>query len=183
MQQVPYAEIFLGYSYLNADLPGLSSDRQHTNGWQVSLSTPLNRWFALDYDVSGNYTTADYATGGEFGLPPTINMDVRDYSLFFGPRVNYGPLFVHAMIGGDCLQGRALGYSEFEWSPAGAFGGGAQFSISRRFSIRTAADYIIAKHDLFGSPVYQEGEYQYSPSLMQNNFRVSAGIVVKLGSR
>jgi hypothetical protein len=183
IQQVPYAEIFLGYSYLNGDWRGLSPDRQNTHGWQVSLSTPLNRYFALDYDVSGNYTTMDVETGGELGLPPTIDMDVRDYSFLFGPRINYGPLFVHALVGGDCLQGRALGFSDLEWSWAGGFGGGAQFSISRRFSLRATADYILTKHEIFGSPVYQEGEYQYYPSLMENNFRLTAGLVIKLGSK
>jgi len=183
VQQVPYAEIFLGYSYLSADWVGLSSDRQNTNGWQVSLSTPMNRYFALDYDVSGNYATVDYATGGAYGLPPTVDMAVRDYSIFFGPRINYGPLFVHAMIGGDCLLGRTLGYSESEWSLAGAFGGGAQFSISKRFAFRASADYTLTKHDIFGNPVYQEGDYQYYPSLTQNNFRLTAGLVIKLGSR
>jgi hypothetical protein len=35
-------------------------------------------------------------------------VDVHDYSYLAGPRVNFRPVFVHALIGGDHLTGSAL---------------------------------------------------------------------------
>lgn len=55
---------------------------------------------------------------------------------------------------------------------AAAFGGGAQIPMQDRYEFRVSADYVLSTHNLTGVQ-----------SLTQNNFRVSAGIVLKLGKR
>jgi hypothetical protein len=180
-KQIPYAEIFGGYSYLNGDIYGLSSDRQHMPGWKVALSTPLNSFLALDYEVAGNYKAIPYATDPDLELPPTVDMAVRNYTIFFGPRISHGPLFAHFMIGGDCMIGRTLGISESQWSLAGAFGGGIQIPATKLLSFRISADYELAKHDLFGYPEKHAGSYVYYQEQLQKNLRLSAGIVFNIG--
>jgi hypothetical protein len=65
-QDVPRAEVFGGYSYLNIDTNGLSS-RQSANGWEAAISGNFNNWFGVEGDVAGYYKT-------------TAGVSVRDYS-------------------------------------------------------------------------------------------------------
>jgi hypothetical protein len=192
-RQVPYAEIFLGYSYLNADIYGLSNSRQNVHGWKLALSTPLKPYFSLDYEASGNYVNIGVPSSTFIGvflgadpvseLPKTVNTAVGNYTVFFGPRISYRSIFAHAMIGGDCLLGRSLGISKSEWSLAGALGGGIQFPVTKLISFRFSLDYELAKHDVFRTLPQYAGSYQYVPSLTQNNFRESAGVVFNLGKK
>jgi hypothetical protein len=185
IRPLPYAEIFLGYSFANVDTNGLTPDRQNANGWDIALTTPLNQYVAIDYDVAGYYKTYSYSTGGIAGLPATVDLKDRDYAIFAGPRITYGPLFAHAMIGGDRISGNILGYTAAQWSIAGALGGGLQIPAGNRISFRATADYIISRHDFFGGgPSQTLGNLAFSPSgLTQNNIRVSAGIVFNVGRR
>src|SRR6266852_3972493 len=128
------ADVFGGYSYLNLDTNGLSS-RQNANGWEASVSGNFNKWFAAEADVSGYYKNYDVLG---------VNVAVRDYSYVAGPRINFKPMFVHALVGGDHLTGGALGLSAAQDSPAGGFGGGVQGRVSRRFSFRASADYVFS---------------------------------------
>jgi hypothetical protein len=182
--EIPYAEIFAGYSYLNANMNGFNESRQHLNGWKLALSTPLKPYFSLDYEVSGNYAhmmlPISLLDQEIFGLPQKVKAAVKDYTVFFGPRVSHGPFFAHAMIGGDCLLGKALGESESEWSLSGAFGGGIQIPVTKLVSFRGSLDYELAKHSLLGSPTQLAGSYEFTPSLMENNFRVSAGLIFNI---
>jgi hypothetical protein len=155
------ADVFAGYSYLNVDTNGLSS-RQSANGWEGSLSGNFNKWFAAEASVSGYYRNYDVLG---------INVAVRDYSYLAGPRVNFKPLFVHALIGGDHLSAGALGASASQDGLAGAFGGGLQWRFSRELSFRTSADYVFSRHNILGGS-----------SVTQNNFRVSVGIVYGFGT-
>jgi hypothetical protein len=179
-QNTPYAEILVGYSYLNADLYGLSTTRQSLHGWKLALSTPLKPYFSLDYEVSGNYQEVRVPTNPDFDLPPIYDMIVRDYTIFFGPRISHGPFFAHAMIGGDCLSGRAFDESDTEWSLAGALGGGVQLPMTKLLSFRFSVDYELSKHELFGTPTQQFGWYEFSPSTIQNNLRGTVGVVFNI---
>lgn len=166
-QSVPKAEVFVGYSYLNIDTNGLSS-RQSANGWEASVSGNFNRWFAVEFDGSGYYKSYPVDLSS-FGLG-SISFKVTDYSYLAGPRINFGPLFVHGLVGGDHLTGSYEGTSESQDGLAGAFGGGAQWKIARNLYFRTSADYVLSRHNIFGGP-----------STTQNNFRASAGIVFAFG--
>ena len=155
------ADVFGGYSYLNIDTNGLSS-RQSANGWETSVSGNFNKWLAAETSMSGYYKNYDVLG---------INVAVRDYSYVAGPRVNFKPLFVHALIGGDHLSAGALGASASQDGLAGAFGGGLQSRFSRQLSFRTSADYVFSRHNILGGS-----------SVTQNNFRVSVGIVYGFGT-
>ena len=67
---------------------------------------------------------------------------IREYFYVANPRLNYGPVSVHTLFGGDHLSGSALGFSASQDDFADILGG---------------------------------------PSVTQNNFRLSGGIVFKLG--
>jgi hypothetical protein len=169
----PTAEVFIGYSYLNFNTNGLTDSRKSANGWEASVSGNFNQWFALELDVSGYYKNYNYYTGNALGLPSFVNVSYyRDYSYLAGPRLNYGPVFVHALFGGDRLSGSALGTSAAQTGFAGALGGGIQFPMNERLAFRIGADYAFSKHNSLGGPSYTD-----------NNLRISAGIVFNLGSK
>jgi membrane-associated protease RseP (regulator of RpoE activity) len=100
----------------------------------------------------------------------TVNIDVKDFAFLAGPRINFHPVFVHALVGVDHLSGSALGYSASQNSFGGAFGGGFEVPVSSRWGIRLSADYVLTNHNIFGGP---------GTSYTQNNYRASAGIVFK----
>ncbi len=170
-QDVPKVEVFGGYSYLNIDTNGLSS-RQSANGWEASVAGNYNKWFAVEFDGSGYYKSypVDLSI---LGLGST-SVKVTDYSYLAGPRVNFGPLFVHGLLGGDHLTGSLEGNSVSQDGFAGAFGGGIQLKVARNLYFRTSADYVFSRHNI---PAIFFG----GPSVTQNNFRASAGIVFAFG--
>lgn len=175
-QNVPKAEVFAGYSYLNVDTNDLSS-RQSANGWEASVSGNFNRRFAVEFDGSGCYKSYSVDLTS-YGLGLT-NLKFTDYSYLAGPRINFGPLFVHGLFGGDHLTGTAsvLGQSvtASQDSFAGAFGGGIQWKLVHNLYFRTSADYVLSRHNLYRLFI------PTAPSASQNNFRVSAGIVFAFG--
>ena len=150
------ADLFGGYSYVNIDTNGLSS-RQNANGWEASVSGNFNKWFAVEADVNGYYKNI-------------LGVSVSDYSYVAGPRFNFKPLFLHALIGGDSLRGSASGSTASQSGQAGAFGGGVQWRFSKRLSFRASADYVFTRHNILGGP-----------SVTQNNVRASVGIVYSFG--
>ncbi len=161
-QEFPKADVAGGYSYLNIDTNDLTS-RQSANGWEAAVSGNFNRWFAVEFDVNGYYKT--------YSIPTIADVKVRDYSYLGGPRINFRPFFVHALLGGDHLSGSALGFSASQDGLAGAFGGGVQQKVSGPWGVRVSADYVFSRHNIFGGP-----------SFTQNNFRAGVGIVYSFGS-
>jgi len=156
------ADLFGGYSYLNIDTNGLTSSRQNGNGWESSISGNFNKWFAAEASVNGYYKA--YSVLG-------ANLAVSDYSYAAGPRFNFKPIFIHALLGGDHLSAQALGISESQDGLVGAFGGGIQWRFARQLSLRTSADYVFSRHNILGGP-----------SVTQNNFRASVGLVYSFGT-
>jgi PDZ domain len=162
------ADLFAGYSYLNIDTNGLSS-RQSANGWEASISGNFNKWFAVEGDVSGYYKS--YSVNLESLNLGIVDVKVTDYSYAAGPRINLRPIFVHALFGGDHLTGKALGFSASQDGLAGLAGGGVQWKVSGPWSVRASADYAFTRHNIFGGP-----------SVTQNNYRASVGIVYSFGA-
>lgn len=168
-QEIPKAEVFVGYSYLNVDTNNLTLSRPNANGWEASVSGNLNQWFALEGDVSGYYKSWTVDIPALLFGP--VNVDVSDYGFVGGPRINFRPLFVHALVGADHLTGSALGLSASQDSFAGAFGGGVQWDVNPKWAVRVSGDYVLTRHNIF-KVVDLSG-----PNYTQNSFRVSAGIV------
>jgi len=170
-QDAPRVEVFGGYSYLNVDTNGLSS-RQSANGWEASVSGNFNRWFAVEGSVAGYYKTYNVDLNLISAGLGSFIVDVHDYSYMGGPRVNFRPVFVHALIGGDHLTGSALGFSASQDSFAAAFGGGVEWKVAPQWAIRGSGDYVLTRHNIFGS-AFQ--------NFTQNNVRASVGVVYLFG--
>jgi hypothetical protein len=173
------ADLYGGYSYVNIDTNGLSS-RQNANGWEAAISGNFNKWFAVEGDVNGYYKTYTSASSycNSFTCAGAAIVKVTDYSYAAGPRINFKPIFIHALFGGDHLTGTATvsgvsgSASESQDGAAGLAGGGVQFKVSGHWSIRASADYVFTRHNIFGGP-----------SVTQNNYRAGAGIVYSFGRR
>jgi hypothetical protein len=165
------ADLFGGYSYVNIDTNGLSP-RQSANGWEAAVSGNFNKWFAVEGDVSGYYKTFSASLDGT-----TATAKITDYSFAGGPRINFKPIFVHALFGADHLTGILAVSGEPNSSAsqdgmAGLAGGGVQFKVSGPWSVRASADYVFTRHNIFGGP-----------SVTQNNYRAGAGIVYSFGGK
>jgi hypothetical protein len=156
------ADLYGGYSYVNIDTNGLSS-RQNANGWEAAISGNFNKWFAVEGDVSGYYKSFSATVSGATG-----SVKITDYSFAGGPRINFKPIFIHALFGGDHLASGTASQDGM----AGLAGGGVQFKVSGHWSIRASADYVFTRHNIFGGP-----------SVTQNNYRAGAGIVYSFGGR
>src|SRR6266568_4383761 len=155
-QEFRRADVFAGYSYANIDTNGLTS-RQSLNGWEVSASVNANKWLAGEADVGGYYK--NYNIAG-------IGVGIHDYAFLAGPRLNYRPVFVHALFGLDRLTGSVFGLSASQNSFAAAAGGGLQVKIAPQWSARISADYVHTQHNIFGGA-----------GVTQNSVRASVGVV------
>lgn len=158
---MPRLEAFAGFSYLNAGTSGLTS-RQNVAGFEGSVSINVNRWLAGEANFGAYYKTLNILNVGTFAF--------HDYTAMAGPRFMMRKAFFHALGGIDHLSGStnfyATGATSSANTLAGAAGGGVQWNISRHLALRTSADYVLSR---FGG-------------LMQNNFRVTLGIVFEAGS-
>lgn len=166
------ADLFGGYSYVNIDTNGLSP-RQSANGWEAAVSGNFNKWFAVEGDVSAYYKTFSATLNGT-----TASAKITDYSFAGGPRINFKPIFIHALFGADHLTGTATesgvsgSISASQDGMAGLVGGGVQWKVSGPWSVRASADYVFTRHNIFGGP-----------SVTQNNYRAGAGIVYSFGGK
>jgi opacity protein-like surface antigen len=188
-QDVPRIEIFGGYSYLNYDTSGVRNallsieipttvtSRTNTNGWEATPAYNFSKWGGVEADFSGHYK------GNCEGV---IGLTCSNLSFMGGPRLTYRrgrlTIFAHGLFGGDRVSLSASSSTIFGSSIAGfsasvyetkfalAAGGGADYALGKRLSIRIAqVDYVLTKHF---------GEFGISH---QNNIRVSAGIVFTFG--
>jgi hypothetical protein len=158
-ESAPRVSVFGGHSYMNVDTNGLSS-RQSLNGFDVAPSFDVNRLFAVEGDFGGYYK-GSLASIGDVHVGTA-----HAYTFMGGPRLNFGPLFVHGLVGGDRVSAGALGVSVVQSAFAGAFGGGFQSRpFAKHFAVRASADYFLTDHE----------------STIQNNIRVSTGLVYKFG--
>lgn len=165
-QDYPKAEVYGGYSYVRVGT-NFHVDAQNANGWESSISGNFNKWFAVEGSVSGFYKTYPKVDLGPLGV---FDVKVSDYSYAGGPRLNIGPLFIHALFGGDRLAGNISGISASQDSSAGFLGGGLQRKIRPHVSVRVSVDYAFTHHDLLGVQ-----------SFTQNHLRVGGGLVYSFG--
>ena len=189
-QDFSRVEIFGGYSYQNTDTNNLASpSRQSANGWDASVSWNYNKWFGVEGDFSGHYNSEAVHTSALIPLPvQVVDLHVNDFTYFGGPRFTFRPVFLHALFGGDHLDGRlttpnipgsvVAGVTP-QNSFAAAFGGGIEWKVATHWAVRGTADYPLTRHKIFNliSEVMTP-----TPTFTQNNFRASVGIVFQLGS-
>ena len=170
--EYPKNEVFVGYSYENADINSLTIDpgRAGLQGVNVEYTRNINKHVGITIDFSGHLKRESLQTN-----PGEIRHDRQQYNLLGGlqfkarNKTRVTP-FAHALIGGGLFRGYSAiltpssntYFFDDARSLAMAFGGGVDIRVSKRLSIRAIqADY---NPTFFG-----QGR--------QDNFRLSFGLV------
>lgn len=167
--QVPSGNVFVGYSYMSADL--LSNNRTNLNGWNGSVEGKVLPFIGLVADFSGHYGSASAAPAACPGVlfisgscsPLSASTHIQTF--LFGPRVSVsvGKVrpFAHALIGAGHISQSAAGFSDSNTSFAYALGGGLDYHLIPLISWRVQGDLVQTRFF----------------SNTQNNVRISTGIV------
>jgi hypothetical protein len=163
---LPQVDLAGTYSFIQANSANFGG-RFNLNGGSVSLAHSVNDRFAFIADV-GVY---------HFPVLP-LKTNSAMYTYLFGPRIlsrksdRAGP-FAQILLGGGRLNASSGGIKAGENAFAIAIGGGLDVPFRSHFTIRVVeADYLLTRF-ANGSGV----------SAMQDNFRVSAGLVYRFGGR
>lgn len=131
-------------------------DSLNLNGWNASVSGYFTKYLGISGDFSGAY-------GTPFGVSTKL------HTFMFGPIVHFPNSskitpFAHALFGGAHLNASAFELSGAQTKFAWAAGGGLDANLNSRFAVRLAqVDFLQTRF----------------VDLTQNNFRYSAGIVIK----
>ena len=167
--QIPSGNVFVGYSYMSADL--VSGNRTNLNGWNASVEGKFLPFIGVVGDFSGHYGTAAPAAipvcTGIIGVPcGTLSANTDIYSFLFGPRVSMsvGKVrpFAEALLGASHLTASSSGVSNSNTSFAYALGGGLDYHLIPLVSWRVQGDFLQTRFF----------------SNTQNNVRISTGIVI-----
>ena len=161
--QVPSGNVFVGYSYYNADLSSLG--RSSLNGWNGSLEGKVLPWVGIVADFSGHYGSENVPRGCLTpGLCPNISINIHEFDFLFGPRVSVtvGKIrpFGEALFGGGHISTNGAGS---DTSFVTALGGGIDYHLIPLVALRVEGDYVQTRFF----------------STTQNNVRLSTGIVVR----
>lgn len=164
-QDTPKVDVFAGYSYVRANPGPNSGDSFSLNGGEASVAYHIKDWLSGVADFGG-YHNGDILGSGVDGTLSTY---------LFGPRVSYRSYhhftpFAQALFGvahaGASISGGAVGSTQNSF--AMAIGGGVDYRINNRFSIRPLqVDYLLTRFNE-GTPNNQT----------QNNLRASTGVVI-----
>jgi len=163
-EDTPKAEVFGGYSYFRPVDRGAAID---LHGWNASVGYNVTDWLGVVGDFSGHY-------GDPFDLPfVPFGIQTREHFFLGGPRFSARSgsrltPFAQALFGGanSRLGGFGIGFSRNAFAMAA--GGGLDYRVGNHLSIRLVqADYV---HTRFGGD-------------KQNNVRLSAGVVWRIGSK
>jgi outer membrane immunogenic protein len=163
-QETPKVDVFAGYSYVRENPGPSSGDSFSLNGGSASLTYHIRDWVSAVADFGG------YHNGNILGS----GVDGTLSTYLFGPRIAYRSYrhftpFAEGLFGvahaGAGIAGGTLGSrSAF----AMAIGGGVDYRINNRFSLRPLqVDYLLTRF-AEGTPNNQT----------QNNLRASTGIVI-----
>ena len=157
-QETPAAEVFGGYAYGGAG----------AHGWNGSVAVNVRPWLGIVGDFGGTYTRLD---------SPGASERIRTHSFLFGPRFSARRRarvtpFAHALLGAAHTDSRArelgLDFRFKDAAFAAALGGGLDARVSRRVAVRVVQlDYL--RTNFFGGS--------------QDNGRVSAGLVLRIGEK
>jgi hypothetical protein len=138
--QLPKANIFIGYSYMSADVPN-TAERQNLNGWEGSLEGKVLPFLGIVADGSGHYgkTQIPVCPVPVGGSCAPVNGNL--YTALFGPRVSASlhgiRPFAHVLVGVANISGAS---SDFSF--ASAFGGGVDLKLAPIIGWRFQGDYI-----------------------------------------
>ncbi len=165
-QVPPSGNIFLGYSYFNADTN--SSNRANLNGWNGSLEGKIFPFVGIVADIGGYYGSQNFplaipvCTGVIGATCPSGNPSTKTYTALFGPRVSFsvGKIrpFAHVLVGAGHISGT---FNGSDTSLSDAFGGGIDYHLIPLIAWRFQGDELQTRFF----------------SATQNNFRFSTGVV------
>jgi outer membrane protein with beta-barrel domain len=153
----PGADVFSGFSYMNAD--GGGGPRQNFVGWQAGFGGNFTRSLGIVGDFGGQYKSIS-------------GVSVSLYQYLAGPQMNFhfpgSTAFVHALVGGASARGSYGGLSASSSGFALGLGGGLDVGVSKRFAVRVfQVDYV---------PAHLSGSWQ-------SNIRIGVGITARLSTR
>ncbi len=162
-QDVAKFDVFAGYSYVRENPSTSGVDGFNLHGGSASIAYNAHHWLSAVADFGGYHSNNILGTG--------IDGTLSTY--LFGPRISYRRdsritpfgqvLFGVAHIGGS----NGLAFSSSNNAFAMTIGGGVDYKMSRRFSIRPVqVDYLLTRFNEFGLGAQN-----------QNNLRVSTGVV------
>lgn len=162
--QIPSANVFFGYSYLNTDLSS-NVNRTSANGWEASVEGKILPFLGIVADFDAHYGSQSFVSVCSFGGVCSVSGNFTENNYLFGPRVSMsiGKLrpFAEVLVGaGHVNVNNGFGS---DTSFADAIGAGVDYKIIPRVAWRLQGDYIGTR--LLGAT--------------QNNARVSTGIVVR----
>jgi hypothetical protein len=174
-QDVPKMEVFGGYSLVH-------EAHLNLNGFAAEFEYNLNSHFGV---------VGDLGYGKKEGLSSFKTMATfENFYLMGGPRLSFrsdnARIFLHALAGGARfkIDGPSSGYGASITEPftgiGMAIGGGVDFPVNSRISIRPAQlEWVKAR-----APKKKgAGDELDRPAIWADQFRYSAGIVIKLGSK
>jgi outer membrane immunogenic protein len=153
----PKAEVFGGYSYFRCDMQGVNTSCS-LHGWDASVAFNAAKYFGIVADFGGTYGKVNYS-------------DYKIHSFLFGPkfavRKEKVTPFAQALFGVANTKISKSGVSLSSQNDfAMTLGGGLDYNASQKITVRVAqAEYFMTR----------------SAGESLNNFRYSAGIVLKLG--
>ena len=185
--RTPKIEWFLGYSYLRA-VPTLSEGNRMMwlNGGSTSLAYNFNRYLGLVADFGGYDDSQIRLNGSGTTASTVVNSSGTAYTYLFGPRLSFRSQrritpFAQVLFGGihasDVTLSAGCAGSGCTVLPvenkfAMTAGGGLDFRIHRRFSIRILqAEYLMTRFENSNT----------GAGATQNDMRLSSGIVFRFG--
>jgi hypothetical protein len=156
----------LGYSGLNQ----VNLSRSGLFGAEAYVTRNFGRYFGVV--AEGDYYRFPYTNPvvQNSTLKPSVE------SVLFGPELHatlYGKYggFIHGLLGGEHTAGTS---QTPNISFAGGFGGGAEYTLTPRFSVRASGDYIGASFSFTGN----SSTLGYSPHKTWND-RASIGVMYR----
>jgi opacity protein-like surface antigen len=207
-QEVPKAEVYLGYSYTRVNpVPGV--DSINSNGGIGAFQYNLNKNFGIVAELGGS------SNGNITGFGLDFPGDQTQFSYLFGPRftVNktgrFSP-FVHYLLGGvhnhrsftianSLIPVNAIvpsgvtvdpisdqpGFSKIRSSQnafAMALGGGVDFKVGKHLAVRPAqVDWLPTHFSPFNVTVPSGIFPNFNTNNWQQNFRYSGGVTFLFG--
>ena len=153
--EYPKAEIFGGFSYLNADTTDLGIERQDALGFQASVAGNFHKNIGIVGDFGGQFKSVE-------------GVSLHTYEYLFGPQFTYRPekanVFVHGLFGGASIGAEGVSFNGY----ALGIGGGVDVKISDHLAFRVMQVDYIPTHIL---------------EAWQSNFRLGVGIVFLAGGK
>lgn len=162
--QIPTSgNVYIGYSYYNADLSSLG--RSSFNGWTGSVEGKVLPFIGIVADVSQAYGSENVPLLCPGPTCPSVSISAHEQNFLFGPRISMsvGKIrpFAEVLLGGAHISASDGGGSDTSF--ATAVGGGIDYKIIRPVAWRFEGDYVQTR--FFGTT--------------QNNVRITTGIVLR----